>query len=75
MVNNETIRGSINIKKHYGDDPVGSDEWISGHCYASMTHNGEEYWCEACPMSYTNEISRDDVKMVDFADTSSMQLA
>ena len=71
----ETIGGFTDIKNHYGDYPVGSPDWSANHYYASMKYNGEEYWHEACPMSYTNEISRDDVKMVDFTDTSSMQLA
>lgn len=39
-----------------------------------MTYNDEEYWCETYPLSGTNEISRDDVEMVDFTDTSSMPL-
>ena len=39
-----------------------------------MTYNDEEYWYETYPLSGTNEISRDDVEMVDFTDTSSMQL-
>ena len=71
----ELIGGFDDIHNCYSDYTVGTDEWSEYHYYCRCTIGDEVQYFECCPYTSTNQITTDDIEMIDFSDTDSLTLA
>ena len=69
------IGGFDEINNCYNDYQYGTTDWYTYHYYCSCTIGDETHYYTFCPLITSNQISSDDIEMIDFSDTDSLTLA